>query len=515
VRKTEILWRGETFWLRNVIAHELSHKYSLDVLKRPIYLSARGEVWIDDEGVEGDGSYLFEHNRLPYWFVEGLAQVGSYRFGGDKPDPYREMLLRDSFLHGCFLTLDDMARYERSSRERELVYNQGFYFLLFLLDHKPHQEMDRFLLTVQRNGLEDAVVIMYGTSLENLYHEWVEDLAVRFSGFSTDTNRLETVYPEKQYPFVAEIASTGNGRYVIANWGNDSPEYSLFEKRNDSHRRVADDVGTVLRRDPVTGAIWYNRLVYEAKNDREQFELFRLSESGRPEQILEDTRTRAFDVYDDTVVLASYQYGITKIEQYDLDSGARRLLYELPSGTAVYSISLMEDSGVLVTVGDGQRIRLFRWTQEEPVELWPKTDADIVDALYIGDGRVVFSSTLDGTPQLYAASLGGSVDTWHKLTEVSGGALRPVIVNNESGKIKVVCSVYEDGSFKLKRFTVESEAESMPVSVSRGVGGLATGFPEYQYEEALLADPLSRKTIGENLIAWAWLLWCRQRRSGR
>ena len=46
IRKTEILWRGDTPWLRNVIAHELSHKYTLDILKRPVYLYATGDVGI-------------------------------------------------------------------------------------------------------------------------------------------------------------------------------------------------------------------------------------------------------------------------------------------------------------------------------------------------------------------------------------------------------------------------------------------------------------------------------------
>jgi hypothetical protein len=144
------------------------------------------------------------------------------------------------------------------------------------------QEMSHFLLTVRNNGLEKAVLMMYGVSLEELYREWVGELAVRFSGFSVEGDSLETLYPQECYPFVSEIASTADGRYVISNWGSDYADYSLFEKRNGSYRRLADNVGTVLKQDPVSGAIWYNGLVYEAKNDRERFELFKLAESGRP-----------------------------------------------------------------------------------------------------------------------------------------------------------------------------------------------------------------------------------------
>jgi hypothetical protein len=502
IRKSGILWRGETPWLRNVVAHELSHKYTLDVLKRPFYLYASGDMWVDEEGVEGGGSCYLEHNRLPYWFVEGLAQVGSYRFGGDRPDPYREMLLRDAFLHGRLLSLQDMARYERSSREAELVYNQGFYFLLFILNHEPLQEMSRFLLAVRNNGLEKAVGMMYDASLQDLYREWVEDLAVRFSGFSADEVTLEPLCPQECYPFVAEVASTADGRYVIANWGNDYADYSLFEKRNGSYRRMADNVGTVLRQDPVSGTLWYNRLVYEARNDRERFELFRLGESGRPRQVLEGTRTRAFGVYDDTVILATYQDGITRIERYDPDSEERRVLYELPFGSAVYSVSISEGGELLVTVGDGKRIRLFRSSRGEPVELWPEVEADILDAVYAGEGRIVFASTIDGTPQIYTADLDGPVQGWRKLTHACGGAMRPVVGTTETGETAIVCSVYENGCFKLRSLIVDWQTGSAPESVSAGAGGLATAFPEYGDQEAPPAGSLARKRIGENLNAW-------------
>ena len=502
IRKTEIFWRGDTPWLRNVIAHELSHKYTMDTVKRPIYLYVAGDADIDEEGIEGGGSAFLEHNRLPHWFEEGLAQLGAYRFGGDKPDPYREMLLRDTFLHGYLLSLSDMARFERSSRDRELVYNQGFYFLLFLLEHEPQQKMDQFLWRLRYDGLEKTVEKVYGTTLEELYKEWVENLAVRFSGYSQDGDTLQTLYPDQRYPFVSEITSTSDGRYVIANWGNDYEDFSLFEKRKRSYRPIVDDVGTMLKLDPVSGALWFNRLVYDAKNDWEHFELFRMAGPGRPKQILEDTRTRAFDIYDDTVTLASYQAGVTRIEQYNLDSGERRVLRELPPGTAVYSISVIGGSDMLVTVGDETRIHLFRSTPEEPVELWPEIGADILDAVYIGDGRIVFSSTLDGTPQLYTADLEGEVEDWRKLTEVSGGALRPVVTKDESGEMMIICSVYEDGSFKLKRLTVNMESEAAAVSGPAGVSARSGAFPEYEDASTLLAGPASRKRIGENLNAW-------------
>ena len=69
---------------------------------------------------------------IPHWFIEGIAQNGSYKYKADFRDPNREMILRDAYLNNIILTLKEMNKFEKTSRENELVYNQGFDFILFL-----------------------------------------------------------------------------------------------------------------------------------------------------------------------------------------------------------------------------------------------------------------------------------------------------------------------------------------------------------------------------------------------
>ncbi len=490
LRKTRFLWRGETQWLRNVIAHELSHTYTLDVIKPPVYVSADANVAV--EGWDGSSS-LFIERQYPEWLVEGLAQLGAYRLAADRRDPYREMLLRDAYISGKLLSLSDMARFERTSRERELVYNQGFAFLLFLMQTHPDAGMTRFLKTVRTAGLERAARIAFGSGLEALHRGWVASLADRYGGASAakaSAPALQALYPQKNYPFTVEASATADGRYVIANWGEDFESYSLYERRNGNLRLIKKDTGTVLKKDPASGTVWFNALVYDQREHEAQYELFVIDHSGRPAQVLEGTRCLAFDASDGRVVFASYRDGVTRLEQYDSNAAKRSVLRELPAGISVYDIAVLESGEILATIGDGTRIRLFRSGPGGAEEVWPGVAADITSPVSLGGSRIAFASTLDGTPQLYAAALGAP--QWQRLTDVSGGVTGPTAWDAESGSL--VCGVYEAGSLRAEKLVVAGSTGAA-VAPFPGSDAQSAAAPR----DPLVTGPLRERRIGESL----------------
>ena len=125
-RQAPSLFRGGTDWLRTVITHELSHVYSLRVLNPPVVVGVYAGATSTAEGFDVAASETFGLNALPMWFIEGMAQLGSWRLQADSRDPLREMLLRDALLTGRLLGPAEMARFEGTSRDYELAYNQGF-----------------------------------------------------------------------------------------------------------------------------------------------------------------------------------------------------------------------------------------------------------------------------------------------------------------------------------------------------------------------------------------------------
>ena len=132
-RKTETLWRGEKDNLRYLLSHELSHIYSLRIMKLRLYINFGVSTSNNPKGINGYARTNLDIRMLPIWFMEGIAQTGSHKYGADSRDPLREMLLRDAYLNNKLLTLSEMSRFEGTSREYELAYNQGYDLMLFML----------------------------------------------------------------------------------------------------------------------------------------------------------------------------------------------------------------------------------------------------------------------------------------------------------------------------------------------------------------------------------------------
>lgn len=485
-RKAEMFLRSENKWLRTIISHELSHIYSLRVMQSSALVAFSLINYSEPKGQNVMSIIEYQHNSLPIWFVEGIAQVGSYEFDADYRDPFREMLLRDSFHNKRLLTIDEMARFEGSSRESELAYNQGFDLLLFLINEYPQKSIKDLCHLIRKEKFKNAILSYYGKTIEELYEDWRESLKKRYPKKNQLIDGFPMFEPKKRIMNV-EVRSVDDGKYTIANWRHDYNRYDLMIMDEDKKRveNVIRDVGTMIKVDQTTNSVWFNKRVNSRLASGLRYDIFRINEDGKTERMTFGKRCIAFDVLENQLMYASYKNGETAIILKDLnetspaptdetsaeinealtisDKTADKIFDETPdstsddnskilkkfdSGKGIYKISQITPSKAVLSIGTGERVKAGIIEGESFEILWEDLDTDVFDCIYAGSDRIIFVSTIDGTPQLYWCNLKNDQYTWFKITDVVGGARYPGIDYNDNNTV-VTCSVYEDGHFTI------------------------------------------------------------------
>ncbi len=445
-RKARSLLRGDADWLRTALTHELSHIYSLSILKAPIQLGLGGQIESEGGDFSAAASLTLGLNRIPVWFIEGIAQMGSTVVGADSRDSVREMVLRDAALSGRLLGLDAMERFEGSGIEYELAYNQGYSLLAFI--EKEHQDKTflGFCALIKKSGFRQAFRLRFKESLPSIYSRWKEDLLSRAAGESLRPAG-ERLFDERG-PYVLETAIAAGGEYVAANWGNDYERFGVFRKnRSGGYSRIADDSGRAIKVDRDTGKAWYSRRAYDYASGVEDYDLFAVGEGGKEARATRGARCLAFDAAGGLLVYAAYEDGETRVISRSRE-GDERVLARLPYGLSVESISIAAPGEAIVSLGTpiGARAALLR--DSELVPLWEGCEA--MDVSYAGTGRAVFSSSIEGSPQIYWADIEADPGVWYRITDAPAGCRFPSVEGEGSGAV-LYYSRYEGGCYRLYR----------------------------------------------------------------
>jgi len=475
-RKADMFMRGENKWLRTIISHELSHIYSLRVLQSSTLVAFSLLNYSEPKGQNLISTIEYQHNALPIWFVEGIAQLGSYKFDADYRDPFREMLLRDSFYNDRLLSIEEMARFEGSSRESELAYNQGFDLILYMINEYPQKSMKDLCRLIRKEKFQKAVLSHYGKTIEQLYEEWRENLINRYPDKMHMVDG-SAMFERKKRVMNVEVISADDGRYAITNWRHDYNRYDLMIMSEDKKNveNVIKDVGIVLKKDQKTNSVWYNKKVNSRLSSGLRYDIYRLNENGEEERMTTGKRCIAFDVKDDHLMYASYKNGETSIILKDLTKQSSITSDETSDETrqtvkifdydeGVYKISQITPESAVLSIGADGRVEAAIIKGESFSILWENLDADVIDCTYAGSDRLLFVSTIDGTPQLYWCNYKDTPHTWYKITDVRGGVRYPAIDYYDNNQI-VTCSVYEDGDYAIYKLN-NPFSKQWPLSIS-------------------------------------------------
>lgn len=197
-------FRGTHHWLRNVITHEFIHIVQLgSSMKRTQRIPAIYFQWLSYEDIRRPDvlygfpnaliTYPIASVSIPAWFAEGSAQYQSRSLQNDFWDTHRDMILRTRILTDSQLSLYEMNHFNsKNSLERELVYNQGYNFVLYLTDRFGDQILPDLSNESASSGLSnfDSVIKkVTGIDANKLYSEWIEK---RKNEYQTIANKINS-----------------------------------------------------------------------------------------------------------------------------------------------------------------------------------------------------------------------------------------------------------------------------------------------------------------------------------
>ncbi len=235
----DIPLRGTHNWLRNVITHEFTHMIQLGAARKaPRWLQALYLQVIDYEREKRDdvlygfpnqiGAYPLPFTIVPVWFAEGTAQFQYPGLGYDSWDTERDMLLRMKVLGDDLLSFWDMESFGHSGINNEAVYNQGYDFVLYLVDRFGLDVLARLSDDLKRPftvSMNRSLKRVTGVEGLQLWRDWQTHLRERYE------RDLAQITAHEQAGELLTTAGDGNRCPVAA--PGDSLVYFLSNKGSD------------------------------------------------------------------------------------------------------------------------------------------------------------------------------------------------------------------------------------------------------------------------------------------
>lgn len=176
--------RGSHDWIKNVVAHELTHIITLNkARKKWPFQFALLSVSRFDSNPDITFQFPLYHLNAPRGWTEGIAQYGAHKFGYDSWDSHRDMLLRMAVLEDDLLSWEEMGTvWDRTGKfYGEFVYNQGYAMMVYIHQQYGAEKVDELTHQVGAMSFDPAIRRVLGVSADQFYADWVAFLADNYS----------------------------------------------------------------------------------------------------------------------------------------------------------------------------------------------------------------------------------------------------------------------------------------------------------------------------------------------
>jgi len=495
--------RGTHHWLRNVITHEFTHMVQLGAsMKRSQRIPSIYLQWLSYEDVRrpdvlygypsGIVTHPFATVSIPAWFAEGTAQYQRQDVNHDFWDSHRDMLLRTRVLSGTVLSLDEIGFFtSKNSLERELVYNQGFDFTIYLADRFGEEiiaDLSRQAAESGRSNFNKVLELVTEIPAETLYQDWLNGRK-EFYQQQTSNIKPTTIEPVEKngfFNFYPQFSHDGNYFAYLTNRGRDYARTSLVIQ-NGNEETVIDDIGGFDLNDSqqqymATHGLYSNpsidfisnrfsfspenrKVAYSrAKKNRygetyQDIYIFDL-ETEKKQKITNSARIQdpAWHPSENKVAGVRLKDGTQNLVLLDLEAGVADQVTQFKSAETVHTPVWADETTIYFSTASSANRNIYKANlgngQIHPI--LSGSDVDFRDPWMDAENRLLyFSSDISGIFNIYQKSL--DEDAIYQITDVIGGAFMPHVKNDS-----VYFADYHSDGYKISRISLKDNIK--PVS---------------------------------------------------
>jgi len=506
--------RGTHSWMRNVISHEFTHIVQIQAaLKRQRKFPALYLQWLSYEKVRrpdvlygfpnGIISLPFASINIPAWLAEGTAQYQRAGLLYDTWDSHRDMILRTRILSDSYFSLAEMGTFSsKTSLERETVYNQGYAFVIYLVQRFGEDVLRTLSEAMGEKNVfkvEDGIEIATGIPGEQVFDDWISEKKKFYTEATSDLNQSSSNYIENDgfYNFFPKRSPDGNSIAYLSNKGRDYSLLSLYIKKDGEEIEIAqvDDRNFYIPQnhsDALKPLIMVlstsfsfspdgNKIVYAVNKKNKYGEFYRDLflfdiETSKSTRLTNSARVESptFSPDGKSILAIQYKAGTQNLVILDADDTSKitQLTEYKDAETLFTPVWHPNGNSIYFAFADywGRNILSVDISTKQITSILKDDFIDYRDPFISPDGEFLyFSSDKDGVFNIYRKKLLG--DAIEKMTNVLGGAF---MANVDSKSLYF--SEYEADGYKIKENTIST------LITSPGSGNYSPVISEFSFE---------------------------------